>query len=275
MIPPRRAAIWVLFLGANLALNLIAQDPAPSKLQSNPAPVPSTVVQLLAVGPGSHGKNQDCAATGFIINEEGYILTNFHVIEKSEECLADTPGAKIVAKFAASVLAAQPASGKHDASRSAEMTAPGVELEEFGRDEIHDLAILRPERPLSTSGASRVIPFVLLDAAQVSIPMGAAVKVTGHPASTWDALTLSGKIIGHKSVPLYPRSDELTDMIVLDIPLKHGSSGSPVYLEAGSAVVGVVEQQNTPDKSQSLAVPIQHAIEFLNQRGVKWHAAAD
>jgi hypothetical protein len=72
---------------------------------------------------------------------------------------------------------------------------------------------------------------------------------------------------------IFERSDEPTEMIVLDISLKHGSSGSPVYLEAGGAVVGVVERQNTMDTSQTLAVPIRNAIELLDRLGVKWHAA--
>lgn len=272
MIPPWRAAICVLFLGPTFALHLNAQDTTQTNVQSNPAPVPSAVVQLLAVGPGPHGQNQDCSATGFIINEDGYILTNAHVIEKSKECLAKSPGAKLMAKFVNSVFDG-PSSGKLEPSRATETAAPAVACDLVGVDDVHDLAVLKLERPPPFGGSGHAAPYLLLDAIQVST--GAAVKVTGHPASTWDALTQSGKIIAHRSLALSERSDEPTDMIAVDIPLKHGSSGSPVYLEAGGAVVGVVERQNTLDTSQTLAVPIRYACELLDRLGVKWHAAAN
>lgn len=274
MIPPRRAAICFLFLSPTFALHLIAQDTAAhTNMQSNPALVPSAVVQLLAVGPGARGQNQDCAATGFIVNEDGYILTNAHVVQKSKECLAKSPGAKLMAKFANSVFDGLPSPEKLDPSRATETTAPAVACDLVGVDDVHDLAVLKPERPPPLGGSERAAPYLLLDAIQASI--GAAVKVTGHPASNWDALTQSGRIIAHRSLPLSERSDEPTGMIVVDIPLKHGSSGSPVYLESGGAVVGVVERQNTSDTSQTLAVPIRHASELLDRLGVKWHAAAN
>lgn len=265
-----RGAVCVLFFGATCALDLVGQNSTLTNLESNPAPVPSAVVQLLAVGPGAHGRNQDCSATGFIINEDGYILTNAHVVEKSEECLAQSPGAKLVAKFANSVIAEHPLSENLDASRPTETTAPAVACDVVGVDDVHDLAVLKPERQPPIGVAGHAIPYVLLATAQASI--GTAVKVSGHPVFTWVALTQSGRIIAHRSLPLYERSDEPSDTIVVDIPLKHGSSGSPVYLEAGRSVVGVVERQNSPETAQTLAVPIHYAIELLDRLGVKYHA---
>ena len=46
------------------------------------------VVQLLAIGPGGQEQNRECSATGFLINEEGYILTNAHVVQDAHRCLA-------------------------------------------------------------------------------------------------------------------------------------------------------------------------------------------
>lgn len=273
MSPARLAALWVVLLGATLPLELIGQDSAQTNLQSNSVHVPSAVVQLLAVGPGAHGHNQDCAATGFLINEDGYILTNAHVIEKSKECLAQSPGAKLLAKFANGESAGRSSAGNADASHPTEMTAPAVACEVVGVDEAHDLGVVKAERPPSMVVAGQAIPFVLLRPAPASI--GAAIQVTGHPVSAWDAITQSGKIIARKDLAIFERSDEPSEMIVLNISLKHGSSGSPVYLEAGGAVVGVVERQNTSDTSQTLAVPIRYACELLDRLGVRWHAAAN
>lgn len=271
MISLRRGAICILFLVAACALDSVAQNSIKPNSQSNPASVPSAVVQLVAVGPGAHGHNEDCSATGFIINEDGTILTNAHVVEKSKECLAQSPGAKILAKFANSGLTRRASSAKPGAMQPTPMAAPAIACDVIGVDDLHDLAVLKPERPPPSDDAGRTIPYVLLGAARAAI--GVPVKVTGHPASTWDASTQTGKIIARKSLPLFERSNEPSEMIVLDIPLKHGSSGSPVYLEAGGAVVGVVERQNTWDSFQTLAVPIGYAIELLNRLGVKWHAA--
>jgi len=73
--------------------------------QSQPSPdgherTAAAVVQLLAIGPGQGEKNRACSATGFFVNEEGYILTNAHVVEDARRCLAGSPEAKIVAKLA-------------------------------------------------------------------------------------------------------------------------------------------------------------------------------
>lgn len=261
MIPTSRGVLCILFSGTFCAPGLSAQESSRPKLNFNAANVPAAVVQLVAVGPAAQGQNNDCSATGFMINEDGYILTNAHVVEKSRECLAQSPQAKLVA------ILADPAV----AGRSTERTAPALACDVVGVDDVHDLAVLKPERLPPNNGAGRAVPYVLLGTSQVS--MGAAVKVTGHPVSAWDALTQSGKIIGRKTLPLFERGDEPGEMIVVDIPLKHGSSGSPVYLESGGAVVGVVERQNTWDTFQTLAVPIRYATELLNRLGVQWHAA--
>jgi S1-C subfamily serine protease len=269
MNPSRHGLIWILFCWATVPLNLVGQDSSPNKLRLDPGTVIPAVVQLLAVGPGARGQNLDCSATGFIINEDGYILTNAHVVEKSRECLAQSPGAKIVAKFASPEEGVNLNLEKNDATRPKDPSAPAVSCDVVGVDEDRDLAVLKPEGPPPMGRGHSAIPYVLLGTMGVST--GAAVKVTGHPAFTWVALTQSGHILGLKSIQLSDHSDIPTNMIVLDIPLKRGSSGSPVYAEA--AVVGVVERQNTWDSFQTLAVPIGCAIQLLDRLGVKWHAA--
>src|SRR5579863_5191429 len=100
MTRARRSVIFVCFLGSIFALDVAGQNPPAKNPPSDPDPVGPAVVQLLAVGPGDKGQNHECSATGFLVNEDGYILTNAHVVEKSEDCLAKSPGAKILAKLA-------------------------------------------------------------------------------------------------------------------------------------------------------------------------------
>ncbi len=225
--------------------------PASGAFELGPA-IPA-VVQLMAIGPGESGKNRECSATGFLINEEGYILTNAHVIEQAQHCLAATVRAKIVAKFA---------------TPQSEI-ATAVSCDIVGLDGLHDLAVMKTERALQTDLAGSRIALVALDSAEVAV--GTPVFVTGHPAFAWHALTQSGKIICRRSLRLLENSAEPTEVIVLNIPLRVGNSGSPVYLEAGGGVIGVVERQDPGHPSYSVAVPIRYAIALLNRHGVRWH----
>jgi len=270
MVHFRRGAMRVLLFLLIFAPALTAQNPSASNLPFSSEPVVQAVVQLLAVGPGGKGQNHECAATGFLVNEDGYIITNAHVVEKSQECLAQTPGAKIVARLA-NFNPARLHSAEAGKAQPGETVSPAVSCIVVGVDDIHDLAILKTERSFRNGVPGRASPYVFLDTMEIT--SGARVKVTGHPAFTWVALTQSGHILGRKSLFLFNQNAGPTDMLVMDIPLKQGNSGSPVYLEANGGVVGVVERQDSPDISKTLAVPIRYAVDLLNRFGVKWYPA--
>lgn len=227
-----------------------SQTPLDSK---NDGGVVPAVVQLLAIGPGTGEKNRECSATGFLVNAEGYILTNAHVVEDAQRCVAKTPGAKILAKLA------QPES----------RTATAVSCDVVGVDDLHDLAVMKTERPPPATTAGGPGAFALLDPREVA--EGTAVVVTGHPAFTWKPVTQSGKVLRRGALRLSEESTETSDVLVLDIPLRRGNSGSPVYLDAGGGVVGIVERQDALRPSQTVAVPVRYAIELLNRHGVKWY----
>jgi serine protease Do len=209
------------------------------------------VVQLLAVGPGAGEKKEECAATGFVVNEEGYILTNAHVVDDARRCLASSPAAKIVAKYGAA------------ASPSAE----AVSCDVVAVDEEHDLAILKPERP---TASQPLHTFLRLDPQPVSI--GTPVAVTGHPAFIWQPQTRQGKVTGRERLALDDAQAQPSKVIVINLPLQRGASGSPVYLESG-AVVGIVERRHPAQLSSTVAVPAGYAIRLLDLQGVRWHAA--
>jgi len=251
---------WVLGL---CSVHAAAATPA-SDGSTRDSGVAASVVELLAVGPGSAGQNQECSATGFLLNGEGYILTNAHVVKRAQECLAKTTDSRIVAKFP------RRSASQTDTAPQGEFAAASVSCELVGLDEIHDLAVLKTERPPGIP-ADPEEPRVFFDSTEV--PFGATVAVTGHPAFAWNAVTQSGRILDHKSLRLYERSKETTEMLILDVPLRRGSSGSPVYLETGGGVVGVVEGEAPSNASWTVAVPIRYAIDLLNRLGVKWNAA--
>ena len=210
------------------------------------------MVQLLAVGPGANGKNEECAATGFVVNEDGYILTNAHVVDDARRCLASSSGAKIVAKYGAA------------ASRSVQ----AVSCDVVALDEEHDLAILKPERPAASQPS---ITFLRLDPQPVSA--GTPVTVTGHPSFGWQPQMQQGKVLGRERLALDDANALPSEVIVINIPLQRGASGSPVYLASG-AVVGIVERRHTSQPSATVAVPVGYAIQLLDLNRVPWHSAA-
>jgi S1-C subfamily serine protease len=205
------------------------------------------VVQLLAVGPGTGDKNRECSATGFFINAAGYILTNAHVVDEARHCLAGSVEGKIVAKF-----------------ESTGPQAEAISCEVVAMDETHDLAILKLDRPRADRGRQ---DSAALDTNDTST--GTAVAVTGHSASSWQRTTQKGKVIGHVTLALDESRTEKTKVLILNIPLQRGASGSPVYLESG-AVIGVVSRQNPSRPAETVAVPISHAVDLLNPLGVRW-----
>jgi serine protease Do len=241
---------FLLAIGLSCASLALPQDVrTPDSLATEP--VTAAVVQLLAVGPGAEDKNRECAATGFLVNEDGYLLTNAHVIADARGCLAASPGTKIMAKLA----------------RPGARAAPAVSCDVVGLDDLHDLALLKTERALEGERPA----YARLDPAEIA--EGTAVAVTGHPAFAWHPTTQKGRVIRRAALGLSEKSKEKSAVIVLDIPLERGASGSPVFLQAGGGVVGIVERQNPARPSETVAVPIRYAIELLNRWRVQWYSA--
>jgi S1-C subfamily serine protease len=218
--------------------------------------VPRAVVQLLAVGPASREQNQECSATGFFINEDGYLITNWHVVEAAKGCLKNAPGAKILAKLAI------------NDSR----TAQAVPCDVIAFDVPNDLALLKIERPIPAAFGSK-ISFVKLDARTVTT--GVEVMVTGHPAFSWQPVTQAGHVLWVGRTRLEEIDDPMpdpSDALMVDIHLRPGNSGSPVY-RADGAVIGVIDKRDRLRPSCSIAVAIHYAIELARRTGVVWHRA--
>jgi serine protease Do len=216
---------------------------------------PRSVVQLVAVGPADKEQNRACSATGFLIDEEGYLITNAHVVEDARRCLEKAPGAKILAKL----------------TINDSRTAQAVPCEVVGIDGPNDLALLKTERPLLQNPGEKP-PYATLDARVVV--EGAAVRVTGYPAFSWQPVTQAGHVTWRGRARLDDtdvKSPE-SDTLMVDIHLRPGNSGSPVY-GPGGGVIAVVDKRDSLRPSYSIAVSIRYAIELAERHGVRWHAA--
>jgi S1-C subfamily serine protease len=165
--------------------------------------------------------------------------------------LAASPETKIMAKLA----------------RPGARAAPAVSCDVVALDDLHDLALLKTERPLPEGERPA---YARLD--PVEVAEGTAVAVTGHPAFAWHPTTQKGRVIRRAALGLSEKSKEKSDVFALDIPLERGASGSPVFLQAGGGVVGIIERQNPARPSETVAVSIRYAIELLNRWRVQWYS---
>jgi serine protease Do len=241
-----QTAVW---LGA-------AQAPrGTSKTALPDDPVPTSVVQFVAVGPRDKEQNRACSASGFLIDEEGYLITNAHVVEDAQRCLEKAPGAKILAKL----------------TINDSRTAQAVPCEVVGIDAPNDLALLKTERPLLGNPGGKP-PYAMLDAHAVAV--GAAVRVTGYPAFSWQPVTQAGQVIwqGRTRLEETDFNSSASDALMVDIHLRPGNSGSPVY-RPGGGVIAVVDKRDPLRPAYSVAVAIHYAIELAERHGVRWHAA--
>jgi S1-C subfamily serine protease len=238
-----------------LSFPIAASSQAPAQ---RPPPqddrVSRAVVQLLAVGPADHEQNQECAATGFLINADGYLITNWHVVEAAKGCLAKAPGAKILVKL----------------TISDSRTAQAVPCDVIGIDAPNDLALLKTERPLLPSSGGQP-PYATLD--KRAVPVGTAVRVTGYPAFSWQPVTQPGLVTAVGRTALEEIDDPLpvpSDALVVDIHLRPGNSGSPIYRPDGG-VIAVVDKRDPLRPAYSVGVAIHYAIELAERNGVRWH----
>jgi serine protease Do len=224
---------------------------SPKFFQSDPGL--SAVVRLIAIGPAGHEQNRECSATGFLIDEQGYLITAAHVVADARRCLEKAPGAKILAKLAS------------NDSR----TAPAVPCDVIGIDAANDLALLKTERPLVAKSGDEP-PYARLDSRTVGV--GTIVKVTGYPAFSWQPVTQSGHVtwIGQthleETAPDFPPSDAL----MMEIRLRGGNSGSPVYIQGGE-VIGMVDKRDSLRPALSIALAIHYAIELAQRYAAPWH----
>jgi serine protease Do len=213
------------------------------------------IVRLVAVGPANREENRECSATGFLINGDGYLITNAHVVEDAKRCLEKAPGAKILAKLVV----------------TGSRTVQAVPCEVVATDVPNDLALLKTGRPLVASLGGKP-PYATLDSRPVAV--GAAVVVSGYPAFSWQPVTQAGHIlrIGRTQLEeVDSNPPPPSDVVEIDIHLRPGDSGSPVYRPGG--VIAVVDKRNALRPAYSFAVAIHYAIELAERRGVRWHAA--
>ncbi|HEX3390991.1 MAG TPA: trypsin-like peptidase domain-containing protein [Solirubrobacteraceae bacterium] len=179
------------------------------------------------------GQTQQGTATGsgFVINKDGTILTNYHVVENA---------VKVTVSF------------EH---------GKAVEAKVIGKDPSNDLAVLR----IPTEGVT-LHPLTLGDSSKAQV--GDPVLAIGNPFGLERTLT-TGVVSALQRQITSPNGFTISNVIQTDAPINPGNSGGPLLNGAGE-VIGINSQIETGGSGGGsvgigFAVPIDTAERELSQ----------
>lgn len=168
--------------------------------------------------------------SGFVLSEDGYILTNYHVIEAAD-----------MYNYEVKVM-------RHDG------TAYVASI--VGTRPDNDIAVLQ----IDAEG---------LTAAQIGnsdvIRVGEAIHAVGNPMGELEFTMTNGSVSALDRVVTTSESIAPINMFQIDAAVNSGNSGGPVYNDAGE-VIGVVTAKYSKSGVEGLgfAIPINDAVEIAN-----------
>ncbi len=194
----------------------------PSSIDPTPAPsaneLAASVVQILAIRDGQ----PVCTGSGTVIDADGTILTNFHVIEQIPACAHDTLG----------VAVTQDPSAPPVLLYSADVLAVDAAL---------DLAVIRIARSIDGSAIPVFTPISVGDSDVIDL--GDRLRVIGYPGIGGDTVTITeGLVSGFVTTP----EGGNRSWIKTDATIAGGNSGGLATNEAGE-IVGVPTIVGTGD----------------------------
>lgn len=170
------------------------------------------------------------SGSGFVISEDGYILTNYHVIE-----YADRYGYDLSVMF----------------SDGTEYAASIV-----GYDESNDVAVIKID-------ASGLNPVAFADSDSMSV--GDTIYLVGNPLGELTYSMSSGIISATNRMIATDAATEI-NMFQVDAAVNEGNSGGPVYNQYGE-VLGIVTAKYTDTGVEGLgfAIPINDVLDMVTQ----------
>ncbi|MBF0610886.1 MAG: PDZ domain-containing protein [Magnetococcales bacterium] len=206
--------------------------PPPAMASAPPAPTtPSTDGGDARYARPGMGAALESVGSGIIVTRDGYILTNYHVVDQSVEIYVTAFGSNgMVSRHAADVVQ---------------------------RDETRDLALLKitPEWPLQ--------PSVIGD--ERTVQVGTPVIAIGTPFGLDQ--TVSQGIISGKNRVMTIEGITHKGLLQTDAAINQGNSGGPL-VDVNGNVVGVNTAIYTPTGAfagVSFAIPASSAREFLRR----------
>ena len=159
------------------------------------------------------------SGSGFILSEDGYILTNYHVVEDADK--GSLPVTVVL----------------YDGT--------SYEARIVGKEDVNDLAVLKIE-------ASGLQAAVLGNSDEMQV--GDEIYVVGNPLGELEFSMSTGHVSAlNRSITTEGASD--VPMFQLDAAVNHGNSGGPVYNTKGE-VVGIVTAKNSGSDVEGLGFAI-------------------
>ena len=170
------------------------------------------------------------SGSGFIVSPDGYILTNYHVIEYAYK-----------GNYAVTVML-------HDGTR--------YEASIVGVEDCNDIAVLKID-------ASGLDPVTFGDSDKLSV--GDDVYAVGNPLGELEFSMTTGHVSALDRLITTDESSEAINMFQIDAAVNSGNSGGPVY-NANGEVVGIVtaKYSDTGVEGLGFAIPINDAAKIAN-----------
>ena len=203
-----------------------------------------SVVEIQTTFPGTYdifgqqtGGGQ-ALGTGFVVSEDGYILTNAHVVSESGQAVST-----VTVIF------------KGDGTQGTQ-----VEGTVLGADESTDVAVIK----VDPSQTPALVPIPLGDSSKVTV--GEAVVAIGNPLGLDFSLS-SGVVSATDRELQSPNGATITGGIQTDAAINPGNSGGPL-IDANGRVIGINEQidsQSGGNEGIGFAVPINTAVQVMEQ----------
>jgi 2-alkenal reductase len=200
------------------------------------------VVTVYAVGEDEDEARATAQGSGFVVSDDGYILTNTHVITDARE-----------GRAASEVEAAEKAYVEFgDGDR--------LEAEIVGFDLFDDVGLLKVD-----PGERTLEPVPLGDSARVVV--GEPVAAIGSPFGEQGSLAVGVVAATRRSISALTSDYELIDAIQTDAPINRGNSGGPLF-DARGRVIGINAQIRSRSgfaEGVGFAVPINAAKRSMRQ----------
>lgn len=181
--------------------------------------------QFFGVPEQSQPRQRQGLGSGFIISEDGYILTNQHVIDQADEIYVTV-------------------TGREEPYRA----------ELIGSDEMLDLAVLKidPEEELTT--------LKLGDSEAADV--GDWMIAIGNPYGLDHTVTVG--VLSAKGRPLALEGHQFKNLLQTDASINHGNSGGPL-LNLKGEVIGINTAINAQAQGIGFAIPSNTVKEVLQQ----------
>lgn len=171
------------------------------------------------------------AGTGFIITSDGYIMTNYHVIEPAYE-----NNYKITVLF------------KDGTSYEASIA---------GFEEDGDIAVLKID-------ANDLSPVSIGNSDNIAV--GDSVFAIGHPLGELDFSMTSGRVSALDRSITADRNSAPINMFQFDAAINSGNSGGPVFNESGEVIgIATAKVGSSGVEGLGFAIPINDAADIANE----------